>query len=77
MDSAPAEIHHFVNEASKTDDGKSALLKNYQFSFRFTGSGFESLKGFGGNSKPRGIHFHAVKCFRPNFEKLVVPFLDF
>jgi hypothetical protein len=51
-----AAIDYLATEASKEDPDESSHWRKYHSSFRFTGTGFEGLSGFGGCQKPyRGL----------------------
>jgi len=59
--SGRAAIDWLATEVGKTDRETSSHWQKYHSSFRFTGSGFEGLQGFGGYRKPRGIVLSAAE----------------
>ena len=69
--SGKAAIDYLATEAGKTDREASSHWQKYHSSFRFTGSGFEGLQGFGGYRKPRGIALSAAeRLFQLRFRKM-------
>ena len=52
MYSGQAAIDYLATEVSKNDPGESSHWRKYHSAFKFTGSGFEGLQGFGGIQQP-------------------------
>jgi hypothetical protein len=61
MYSGQAAIDYLTTEVVKSDSATSSHWQKYHSSFRFTGSGFEGLQGFGGYRKPRGKFLSAAE----------------
>ena len=71
MHSGQAAIDYLATEVGKTDSATSSHWQKYHSSFRFTGSGFEGLQGFGGYRKPRGkILSAAERLLQSRFRKM-------
>jgi len=71
MHSGQAAIDYLATEVVKTDSATSSHWQKYHSSFRFTGSGFEGLHGFGGYRRPRGLVLSAAeRLLQARFRKM-------
>ena len=69
--SGRASIDYLANEVGKEDSGESSYWRKYHSAFRFTGDGFEGLKGFGGCGRPyRGMRLALHRLFQWRFRRM-------
>ena len=76
--SGQAAFEYLSGEIDKEDLGASSHWRKYHSAFKFTGSGFVGLQGFGGHKKPyKKLHSVLHKFLQRRFRHMGREFPDF
>ncbi|OPY84489.1 MAG: hypothetical protein A4E72_02200 [Syntrophus sp. PtaU1.Bin208] len=71
-------IEYLASECGKEDPGESSHWRKYHASFRYSGTGFEGLQGFGGCGKPHtGFRRVLHRLLQGRFRRLGSAFTEF
>jgi len=71
-------IEYLAGECGKDDPGESSHWRKYHAAFRYSGSGFDGLQGFGGCGKPHtGLRRVLHRQLQGRFREMGAPYAEF
>ena len=76
--SGQAAVEYLAAKVNQSDVGASSHWRKYHAGFKFTGNGFQGLRGFGGCEPPyRGIRYTLHQLLQRKFRQIGSNFPDF